>query len=67
MRKPLVAGNWKLNKTASEAKELLGDMLPGLEAVKDVEVLVCPTFTVLAAVSDILKNSSVALGAQNIY
>ncbi len=67
MRKPLIAGNWKLNKTASEAKELLENMLPGLESVKNVEVLVCPTFTVLSTVSDLLKSSSVKLGAQNIF
>lgn len=67
MRKPLVAGNWKLNKTASEAKVLLEEMIPGLEAVAGVEKLVCPTFTALGTAAELLKDSDVALGAQNIY
>ncbi len=67
MRKPLVAGNWKLNKTVSEAKTLLVDMLPRLDIVKGVEILVCPTFTALGSVAEDLKNSHVALGAQNIF
>ena len=67
MRKPLVAGNWKLNKTANEAKVLLEEMLPGLEAVAGVEKLVCPTFTALGTVAEVLKDSDVALGAQNIF
>ena len=67
MRRPLIAGNWKLNKTAAEAKELIGEMQAGLEAVAGVEKLVCPTFTALNAVYDLLKDSEIALGAQNIF
>ena len=67
MRVPLVAGNWKLNKTAAEAKQLVGEMLAGLEAVKNVENLICPSYLAIPAVAELLAGSDVALGAQNIY
>ncbi len=67
MRVPLVAGNWKLNKTAAEAKQLVGEMLAGLEAVKNVENLICPSYLAIPAVAELLADSDVALGAQNIY
>ncbi len=67
MRTPLVAGNWKLNKTVAEARTLVGEMLPGLQAVAGVETLVCPPFTALMALSEMLQGSAVKLGAQNLY
>ena len=67
MRTPLVAGNWKLNKTAAEAKALIEEMLPGLEAVENVENLICPSFLAIPAAADLLAGSTVALGAQNVY
>jgi triosephosphate isomerase len=67
MRTPLVAGNWKLNKTAAEAKALIEEMLPGLEAVTNVDNLVCPSFLAIPAAAELLKDSKVALGAQNVY
>jgi len=67
MRTPLVAGNWKLNKTAAEAKALIEEMLPGLEAVTNVDNLVCPSYLAIPAVAELLKDSKVALGAQNVY
>lgn len=67
MRVPLVAGNWKMNKTVAEARQLVAEMLPGLEAVSSVENLICPTFVAIPAVYEMLKNSPVALGGQNVY
>ena len=67
MRTPLVAGNWKLNKTAAEAAQLVSEMLPGLEALDGVEKLICPPFTALQTVSEILKGKDLGLGAQNFY
>jgi triosephosphate isomerase len=67
MRVPLVAGNWKLNKTAAEAKALINEMLPGLEAVATVENLICPPFLAIPAAAELLKGSKVALGAQNVF
>ncbi|KAA3642302.1 MAG: triose-phosphate isomerase [Chloroflexi bacterium] len=67
MRTPLVAGNWKLNKTVKEAGELITALLPGLKAINGVEKLVCPPFTALMAVGAMLEDQGVALGAQNLY
>ena len=67
VRVPLVAGNWKLNKTATEAYKLVAEMLPGLRIVKGVEVLVCPPFTALMAVSRLIKDTDIRLGAQDMY
>ncbi|MCW5876588.1 MAG: triose-phosphate isomerase [Anaerolineales bacterium] len=66
-RTPLVAGNWKMNKTTAEALRLAEEMLPGLQAVAGVEKLVCPPATALMPLSALLHNSGVALGAQNLY
>ena len=66
MRTPLVAGNWKLNKTVIEAYKLVSEMLPGLRMVRGVEKLVCPPFTALMAISRQLKDTDIAVGAQNM-
>src|SRR3989304_5128622 len=67
MRIPLIAGNWKMHKTVAEAKALLADMLPNLQAISGVEKLLCPPFTALETVSELLKGTGVALGAQNLF
>lgn len=67
MRVPMIAGNWKMNTTQDEAVALVKAMLPGLDRVGDVDKLVCPPFVSLAAVRDVLRGSSVMLGAQNIF
>jgi triosephosphate isomerase len=67
MRVPLIAGNWKLNKTTTEAYKLVAEMLPGLMNIRGVEKLLCPPFTALMAVSRLIKNSDIRLGAQNMY
>ncbi len=66
-RLPLVAGNWKLNKTATEAYKLVAEMLPGFRSIKGVEKLVCPPFTALMAVSRLIMDSDLRLGAQDMY
>jgi triosephosphate isomerase len=66
-RIPLVAGNWKMNKTTAEALRLVEEMLPGLQAVNGVEKLLCPPAISLMAVFAILDKSGVDLGAQNLY
>jgi len=66
-RTPLVAGNWKMHKTAAEALHLIEEMLPGLRDVKGVEKLVCPPATALMALSAVLDGKGIALGAQNLY
>ncbi len=67
MRTSLIAGNWKMNTTVNEAVELVHRMLGELNKIKNVEKVVCPPFISLNAVAEIIKGSSIKLGAQNIY
>jgi triosephosphate isomerase len=67
MRKSLVAGNWKMNKTVEQATLLVADMLPGLEAVRTVDRVLCPPLTSLMVVSGMLAGTEVGLGAQNLH
>lgn len=67
MRLPMIAGNWKMNTTISEAIGLVNEMRRGLDAVSGVDKVICPPFVSLAAVKELLKGSSIKLGAQNLY
>jgi triosephosphate isomerase (TIM) len=67
MRKPIVAGNWKMNNTIDESLALVDAMLPRLQALSSVERVVCPPFTCLAAVAARLRDTGVLVGAQNLY
>ena len=67
MRKPFVAGNWKMNKTAAEARELVSAMLPELQSVTTVDRVVCPPATAVMAVSEILSGTGIGLGTQNMH
>lgn len=64
---PIVAGNWKMNKTVAEARELVSKLLAPLMDVAGVEKVLCPPFTSLFAVSSMLEGSGIGLGAQNMY
>jgi triosephosphate isomerase len=66
MRRPIIAGNWKMNKTPSEAVELVKALIP---LVKDAEaeVVVCPPYICIAAVAELIKDTNIELGAQNVY
>jgi len=68
MRTKIVAGNWKMNKTATEASALIADIRKELnDGNIAVEVVVCPPFTDLKAAADALKGSKIGLGAQNMH
>ncbi len=67
MRKIIIAGNWKLNKTPREAIELVTALKRELADNTDVDAVVCPPFTALSDVSDVLNESNIGLGAQNVY
>ncbi len=67
MRRPLIAGNWKMNKTIPEAVNLINTIKAGVYQVSGVEVLVCPPFTALSAISKCLDRTTIELGAQNMY
>ena len=63
----VVAGNWKMNTTVSEAAALAAGVRDGPGAVSGVELVLCPPFVSLAAVSDAVKGSAVKVGAQNMH
>jgi triosephosphate isomerase len=66
-RRPIVAGNWKMNTTLAEGLALVDEMLPLLQGISSVERVVCPPFISLAAVAERLKGTAVGVGAQNVY
>lgn len=66
-RTPLIAANWKMNKTTGEALRLVEEMLPGLQAVQNVEKVICPPAPALMPLSAVLEGKGIGLGAQNLY
>ncbi|GAB6087453.1 triose-phosphate isomerase [Alkaliphilus crotonatoxidans] len=66
MRRPIIAGNWKMHKTISEAVTLVNEIKKGVNET-DVEVVVCCPFTALAEVKKALEGSRLKLGAQNMH
>jgi triosephosphate isomerase len=67
MRTPFIAANWKMNTTIDEALALVKNMLSSLEKVSDIDKVVCPPFISLYILKEYIKNTSVKLGAQNMY
>ena len=67
MRTPIIAGNWKLNNTISEAIELTQGIKRLVADTTDVEIIVAPTFTALAAVYEVIQESNICLAAQDVY
>jgi triosephosphate isomerase len=67
MRKKIVAGNWKMNKTVAEACQLVEGLIPGLDPLTTIDRVVCPPFTALTAVAELLEGSPIGLGAQNMH
>ncbi len=67
MRKPMVAGNWKMNKGLYETRDLIREMYPVLHAVEDVEIVVCPPFIGLGVAKREVDESAIKLGAQNMH
>ena len=65
MRKPIIAGNWKMNKTPDEAVALIEELKP-LVSDAEAEVVVCVPFTDIAAAKNALAGSNIGLGAQNM-
>ena len=64
--KSIIAGNWKMNKSVSQSRELLEE-LSKIEVPENVESIVCPPFTSLMLASEILEDSDIMIGAQNMY
>jgi triosephosphate isomerase len=66
-RRPIIAGNWKMNKTSAEARDLATKLLPLVSTVKDRDIVLAPPFTALSAVAEAIKGTNVALSAQNLF
>jgi len=66
MRKPLVAGNWKMNGSSESNQSLINGILEGINQVSDVDVLVCPPYVYISQVAQLLEGSTVALGGQDV-
>ena len=67
MRTPIIAGNWKMNKTNTEAVALVEELIPLVKGVSEVEIVVCPTFTALSDVDKLVTGTNIKLGAQDVY
>jgi triosephosphate isomerase len=67
IRTPLIAGNWKMNKTASEGAELVRAIAASVGIESAVQVVICPPFTALASVSTAVEGTHLAIGAQNMH
>ena len=67
MRTPIIAGNWKLNKTIDEALDLANALQGQLADLKGVELVIAPPFTSLAKLNAVLEDSNIALAGQNCY
>lgn len=67
MRRPCVAGNWKMHKTVEESLSLVKELILGLGEFNSVDSVIFPPFTALAKVADQLEGSSISLGAQNLF
>src|SRR5512138_2869667 len=67
MRTPVVAANWKMNKTVEEARSLVYPMSARLRDINGVEKVLCPPYVSLLAVNALLQGSDLGLGAQNMY
>ena len=67
MRRPFVAGNWKMFNTVAEARHLVSELVPGLQTISGVEKALCPPATALLAVRALLEGTDIGLGAQNLH
>ncbi len=67
MRKVVIAGNWKMNKTANEARALVEALKPLVADVNQAEIVVCPPFLSLSATIEAARGSNIKVGAQNIH
>ncbi|WP_432748488.1 triose-phosphate isomerase [Pectinatus frisingensis] len=67
MRKPIIAGNWKMNNTIAAGTQLVKDLAPLVKENSKVDIVVCPTFTALPAVTEAAKGTNIHVGAQNVH
>jgi len=66
-RKVIIAGNWKMNETAAEAKALVSELKPLVAGMDACDIVVCPPFTSIAAAVEAAAGSNIKVGAQNVH
>ena len=66
-RRPIIAGNWKMNNTIAAGEQLVKDLIPLVKDNNNVDIVVCPTATALAGVTAAKKGSNIHVGAQNVH
>ena len=66
-RRPIIAGNWKMNKTSTEARDLASKLVPLVSGVKDRDIVLAPPFTSIPAVAETIKGTNMALSAQDLF
>jgi len=66
-RRPIIAGNWKMNKTSAEARELASKLISLVSGVKDRDIVLAPPFTSIPAVAETIKGTNMALSAQDLF
>jgi triosephosphate isomerase len=66
-RRPIIAGNWKMYKTVHEAEKLVKDLLLELPDLSNYDVVLCPPFTALYKVAELVSNTSIRVGAQDMH
>ncbi len=67
MRTPLIAGNWKMNMTIADGVALVENLKSALAGITGAEAAVCPPFTMLKPIADVLTGSAIQLGAQDMF
>ena len=67
MRRIIIAGNWKMNKNIAESIDLANSVKRGVYDIGEVEIVLCPPFTSLSDVKEIIMDTNVKLGGQDVY
>ncbi|NVM17802.1 MAG: triose-phosphate isomerase [Candidatus Lokiarchaeota archaeon] len=68
MRKPIIGGNWKMNRgSPSEAIKMLKELIPLVKKISSVDIVIAPPFTALFSTIETVKNTNIMVGAQNMY
>ncbi|MFC2091735.1 triose-phosphate isomerase [Elusimicrobiota bacterium] len=67
MRKPIIAGNWKMNKTNGEAVTTIGLLKENLADIEDIGIVIAPPYTTISELCNMLKDSNIEIGAQNMH
>ena len=67
MRKPFIAGNWKMNKTVAAAVEFVMEVRDALDLIEGVDIAFCPPYLAIPALADALQGTKIGVGAQNMY